>query len=97
MEPFDGHGVNLALLDAVELAHAIAQQDTPESAVRRYEPTMQSRAVTGTWQITFQAQVDAPFPTTLDRTATIDGDTITGSAVLPTGTFPFSGARKTPA
>ncbi|MEV1319736.1 NAD(P)/FAD-dependent oxidoreductase [Micromonospora arborensis] len=44
MGPFGGHGVNLALLDAVELAHAIASQPTLDAAVRRYEPTMWSRA-----------------------------------------------------
>jgi len=43
MGPFGGHGVNLALLDAVELAHAIAQRPTLDAAVRHYEPAMQSR------------------------------------------------------
>jgi 2-polyprenyl-6-methoxyphenol hydroxylase-like FAD-dependent oxidoreductase len=44
MGPFGGHGVNLALLDAVELAHAIAGEPTLDGAVRRYEPTMRDRA-----------------------------------------------------
>jgi 2-polyprenyl-6-methoxyphenol hydroxylase-like FAD-dependent oxidoreductase len=44
MGPFGGHGVNLALLDAVELAHAVAEEPTFDAAVRRYEPTMRSRA-----------------------------------------------------
>jgi 2-polyprenyl-6-methoxyphenol hydroxylase-like FAD-dependent oxidoreductase len=44
MGPFGGHGVNLALLDAVELAHAIAGEPTLDAAVRRYEPAMWSRA-----------------------------------------------------
>ncbi|WP_428935949.1 FAD-dependent oxidoreductase [Streptomyces sp. ACT015] len=44
MGPFGGHGVNLALLDAAELARALAEEPTVEAAVRRYEPAMQSRA-----------------------------------------------------
>jgi 2-polyprenyl-6-methoxyphenol hydroxylase-like FAD-dependent oxidoreductase len=44
MGPFGGHGVNLALLDAVELAHATAEEPTLDAAVRRYEPKMRSRA-----------------------------------------------------
>ncbi|MFI7125588.1 FAD-dependent oxidoreductase [Nonomuraea sp. NPDC050153] len=44
MGPFGGHGVNLALLDAVELAHAIAEEPTLDDALRRYEPVMQARA-----------------------------------------------------
>ncbi|GLY97873.1 FAD-dependent monooxygenase [Actinoplanes sp. NBRC 103695] len=44
MGPFGGHGVNLALLDATELAHAIAEEPTLDAAIRTYEPVMQARA-----------------------------------------------------
>ncbi|MGH8880856.1 MAG: FAD-dependent oxidoreductase, partial [Stackebrandtia sp.] len=181
MGPFGGQGVNLALLDAVELAHTIAGEATVEHAIRRYEPVMQSRAaqyakaantatrgffgfetgmplvipdhaaehrdyrdgqadylrrraVTGTWSIAFQipggttagalviratgtdvsgeldgrpfenawfdgdrlrfrAPVTTPIPALLEGVATVDGDTIKGSAEHPMGTLPFRGVR----
>ncbi|MEV7623750.1 NAD(P)/FAD-dependent oxidoreductase [Actinoplanes sp. NPDC089786] len=44
MGPFGGYGVNLALLDAAELARALAKEQTLDDAVRRYEHAMQIRA-----------------------------------------------------
>ncbi|KOV66234.1 FAD-dependent oxidoreductase [Streptomyces sp. MMG1121] len=44
MAPFGGHGTNLALLDAAELAHAIVKEDTVDKAVTRYEATMFPRS-----------------------------------------------------
>jgi 2-polyprenyl-6-methoxyphenol hydroxylase-like FAD-dependent oxidoreductase len=40
----NGEGVNLAMLDAVDLATAISECNTLEEAVRRYEETMFIRA-----------------------------------------------------
>lgn len=182
MGPFGGHGVNLALLEAAELAHAIAKEPTLDAAIARYEPTMQSRAAgyagpsntatrgffgigvdgdagphaapdlaeshrgyqegagryrtgreaTGDWRITFKggtallrfqaldqeltgsldgrpfesstidggrlhfrARVSSPFPATLDCVATVDGDTITGTAKHPVLSVGFTGTRVT--
>jgi 2-polyprenyl-6-methoxyphenol hydroxylase-like FAD-dependent oxidoreductase len=44
MSPFSGEGVNLAMLDAADLANAISTCPTLEEAVRAYEATMFSRA-----------------------------------------------------
>ncbi|MFD9128528.1 FAD-dependent oxidoreductase [Kitasatospora sp. NPDC059571] len=44
MAPFGGHGVNLALLEAAELAHAIVREPTLDAAVRHYEARMTERA-----------------------------------------------------
>ena len=40
MSPWGGFGVNLAMLDGAELAHAIAEEATIDAAVTRYEATM---------------------------------------------------------
>jgi 2-polyprenyl-6-methoxyphenol hydroxylase-like FAD-dependent oxidoreductase len=45
MSPFSGEGVNLAMLDATDLAQAISECNTLEDAVRRYEQTMFPRAL----------------------------------------------------
>ncbi|HLZ60643.1 MAG TPA: NAD(P)/FAD-dependent oxidoreductase [Ktedonosporobacter sp.] len=44
MSPFSGEGVNLAMLDAADLANAISTSSTLEDAVRTYEKTMFARA-----------------------------------------------------
>ncbi|WP_234377181.1 NAD(P)/FAD-dependent oxidoreductase [Streptomyces sp. TP-A0356] len=44
MAPFGGHGTNLALLDAADLAHAIVKEDTVDKAITRYEATMFPRS-----------------------------------------------------
>jgi 2-polyprenyl-6-methoxyphenol hydroxylase-like FAD-dependent oxidoreductase len=44
MSPFSGEGVNLAMLDGADLAHAISECGTLEEAVRTYEATMFPRA-----------------------------------------------------
>jgi 2-polyprenyl-6-methoxyphenol hydroxylase-like FAD-dependent oxidoreductase len=44
MSPFSGEGVNLAMLDASDLARAISECSTLEEAVRTYEETMFTRA-----------------------------------------------------
>jgi 2-polyprenyl-6-methoxyphenol hydroxylase-like FAD-dependent oxidoreductase len=44
MSPFGGYGVNLAMLDAAELAHALAEAPTIDTAITRYEATMLPRA-----------------------------------------------------
>jgi len=44
MSPFGGFGVNLAMLDAAELAHAIAEETTVDAATTRYEEGMLPRA-----------------------------------------------------
>ncbi len=44
MSPFSGEGVNLAMLDAAELANAISEDCDLEDAVRTYEETMFARA-----------------------------------------------------
>jgi 2-polyprenyl-6-methoxyphenol hydroxylase-like FAD-dependent oxidoreductase len=44
MSPFAGEGVNLAMLDAADLANAINTCSTLEDAVRTYEATMFPRA-----------------------------------------------------
>jgi 2-polyprenyl-6-methoxyphenol hydroxylase-like FAD-dependent oxidoreductase len=46
MSPFSGEGVNMAMLDAVDLANAISACSTLEDAVRNYEQTMFPRAQT---------------------------------------------------
>ena len=44
MSPYGGQGVNLAMLDAADLARAISECDTLEQAVQTYEATMFPRA-----------------------------------------------------
>lgn len=44
MSPFSGEGVNLAMLDAANLARAISERRSLEEAVRTYEGTMFTRA-----------------------------------------------------
>jgi 2-polyprenyl-6-methoxyphenol hydroxylase-like FAD-dependent oxidoreductase len=44
MSPFSGEGVNLAMLDAANLAEAISEYSTLEEAVRAYEGQMFERA-----------------------------------------------------
>ena len=44
MSPFSGEGVNLAMLDAADLARAISEYSNLEDAVRTYEETMFARA-----------------------------------------------------
>jgi 2-polyprenyl-6-methoxyphenol hydroxylase-like FAD-dependent oxidoreductase len=44
MSPFSGEGVNMAMLDAADLACAISECSTLGDAVRRYEETMFARA-----------------------------------------------------
>ena len=46
MAPFGGFGVNLALLDGAELAHALYEEPTIDAAITRYERVMQPRAGT---------------------------------------------------
>jgi 2-polyprenyl-6-methoxyphenol hydroxylase-like FAD-dependent oxidoreductase len=43
MAPFGGFGVNLAMLDGAELAHALAKQPTIDDAVTHYEAAMFAR------------------------------------------------------
>ena len=52
-----------------------------------------SGAVSGN-TLTWQQKITTPMPMTLDMTATIEGDTITGSAKAGAfGSFPLSGQR----
>jgi 2-polyprenyl-6-methoxyphenol hydroxylase-like FAD-dependent oxidoreductase len=44
MSPFAGAGVNLAMLDATELALAITNSDDVTEAIHNYEQKMFSRA-----------------------------------------------------
>ena len=44
MTPFSGEGVNMAMLDALELAHALAGSDDWSAAVKGYEACMFERA-----------------------------------------------------
>jgi 2-polyprenyl-6-methoxyphenol hydroxylase-like FAD-dependent oxidoreductase len=44
MSPFAGQGVNLAMLDAADLAVAISEGSSLEEAIRGYEQTMLARA-----------------------------------------------------
>ncbi|WNV89040.1 NAD(P)/FAD-dependent oxidoreductase [Umezawaea sp. Da 62-37] len=44
MSPFGGFGVNLAMLDAAELARALAAEPTVDAAITRYEATMMPRS-----------------------------------------------------
>lgn len=46
MSPFGGEGVNLAMLDATDLACAISNHQNLDDAVRSYEQTMFPRALT---------------------------------------------------
>src|SRR5438270_6951076 len=46
MSPFGGEGVNLAMLDAADLARAISNHQNLDDAVRSYEQTMFPRAQT---------------------------------------------------
>ena len=46
MSPFGGEGVNLAMLDAVDLACALSNHQNLDDAVRSYEQTMFPRAQT---------------------------------------------------
>jgi len=46
MSPFSGEGVNLAMLDAADLANAICTGSTLEDAIQMYEATMWPRAET---------------------------------------------------
>lgn len=46
MAPFGGFGVNLAMLDGAELAHALHEEPTIDVAITRYEQVMLPRADT---------------------------------------------------
>jgi len=59
MSPFGGFGANLALLDGAELAHAVCEEASLESAVARYEATMLPRA--GTLAVQANAALDSFF------------------------------------
>ncbi|GAA2807200.1 FAD-dependent oxidoreductase [Crossiella cryophila] len=43
MTPWGGFGVNLAMLDGAELARALAEESTVDSAIQRYEKVMLAR------------------------------------------------------
>src|SRR5436309_12303397 len=67
MSPFGGEGVNLAMLDAADLARAISECNTLEDAVRTYEETMFARAAIAAQGadegLTHAIAPDAPVPT----------------------------------
>jgi 2-polyprenyl-6-methoxyphenol hydroxylase-like FAD-dependent oxidoreductase len=44
MSPFGGFGANLAMLDAAELARALAEETTVDEAITRYEATLLPRS-----------------------------------------------------
>ncbi|HWO68275.1 MAG TPA: NAD(P)/FAD-dependent oxidoreductase [Umezawaea sp.] len=179
MSPWGGFGVNLAMLDGAELARAVAEEDTVDGAITRYEAAMLPRAgehavganeaialffatkefnpadlpdheaehrnsvaaaaeyrrrhpiappwtlrfstpggekryslaidttaATGTLDgvpiencliagdtLTFTARVTSPFKVKVACTATVDGDTMSGTAKASMMSFPFTGTR----
>jgi 2-polyprenyl-6-methoxyphenol hydroxylase-like FAD-dependent oxidoreductase len=61
LTPPSGEGVNLAMLDAVDLATAIGESSTLEEAVHRYEDTMFARAeIAARWANEAQKVMFAP-------------------------------------
>ncbi|MCK2244760.1 MULTISPECIES: NAD(P)/FAD-dependent oxidoreductase [unclassified Crossiella] len=183
MTPWGGFGVNLAMLDGAELARAVAEESTVDTAIRRYEAVMLPRGgehavgandamdrffatkefdpadipdtlaehqhalaaaaeyrrrhpVATTWTLRFRtpggertfalvldtstaqptgtldglpiehgtladgvlrftARLTAPFPMKFSCIASLDGDTMTGSAKAPMMSIAFTGTRAT--